>query len=220
MKQKITERFIFAYMLALVGGYIGGYSYSIRGGVFASAQTGNLIQLGLKISAGNYSAWYLHIFPIIMFSIGVMLCEYLKIAMADKKAIHWKQLILIIEAGVLVSVAFIPVGKLNLYATMLLGFAAGIQTQLVRVVEGTVLMTTMLSGNARTMTETFFHGLHSKDYEKLKMVSKQLGVFIFFIVGTMIAGFLSQQLGQYAIIFGVVFIVAAQILIFINRDNI
>lgn len=220
MKHKITERYIFAYILAIVGGYIGGYSYTVRGGVFASAQTGNLIQLGLKITAGNFAAWYLHIFPIIMFALGIMLCEYMKIEVADKKKLHWKQIVLILEAIMFIAVAFIPVGEYNLIANMMLGFAAGMQTQLVRMVEGTVMMTTMLSGNARTMTEMLYHGLRERDTVRLKTVGKQLGVIVSFITGVIVAGFISMQVGQGAIAFGILFIIAAQILIIANRKNI
>lgn len=220
MKQKITERYIFAYILAIVGGYIGGYSYTVRGGVFASAQTGNLIQLGLKITAGNFSAWYLHIFPIIMFGLGIMLCEYMKIEVADKGRYHWKQLVLTMESIIFLIVASISVGEYNLFANMFLGFAAGMQTQLVRVVEGTVMMTTMLSGNARTMSEVLFHAIKEKDKVKFKTVGKQLGVIFSFITGVIIAGFISSMVGQQAIIFAIVFIIAAEVLIFINKDNI
>lgn len=220
MKHKITERYIFAYILAIVGGYIGGYSYSVRGGVFASAQTGNLIQLGLKITAGNFAAWYLHILPIIMFALGIMLCEYMKIEVADKKRFHWKQIVLTMEAIIFLLVACIGVGKYNLMANMMLGFAAGMQTQLVRMVEGTVMMTTMLSGNARTMTEMLFHALREKDGTKLKTVAKQLGVILAFITGVIVAGFVSHQLGQYAIAVGVLFIFAAKILIILNKNNV
>lgn len=220
MTFKISERFTFAYILALLGGYIAAYSYVVRGGIFASAQTGNLIQLSLKLAQGNFDSWYLHILPMILFGVGVILCEILKDRWSDTHKIHWRYLALSIEALVLIGVALIEVGELNVYANMLLGLAAGVQTQFLRTVHGTVLMTTMLTGNARTIAEQSYYAVKEKDMTKFVKIIQQLGVIITFILGVICGGYLSVRQGQIAIIYGIAFVVVAQIILFLNNDNI
>lgn len=219
MNYKVIEKYPFTYLMTMLGGFIGGYSYVTRGGVFASAQTGNLIQLSLKMSEGRFDVWYLHILPMIMFGLGIMLCEYLKIHVGTNKNIHWMQALLIIESCMLVLVAFIPMGDLNVYANMILGCAAGMQTQCIRKVEGTVLMTTMLTGNARTMAENIFYAIHDRDKEKGKVAGKLFGTIMFFIVGVMLGAIFSMRYQHRAIIFGLSFVVVAQAMIIMNRKT-
>ena len=38
-----------AVLLTLCGGYLDAYTYFVRGGVFANAQTGNIIKLGIQM---------------------------------------------------------------------------------------------------------------------------------------------------------------------------
>lgn len=220
MSYKITESYKFAYIMSLLGGFIGAYSYVVRGGIFASAQTGNLIQLGLKITEGNFSAWHLHILPIFMFGIGIILCESLKNYWGNTRKIHWKQGVLLVEGIGLVMISFIPLGDWDVYANMGVGFIAGMQTQLIRVVDGTVVMTTMLTGNARVMAEEMFYVIKNGDRFKGYRVVKQLGIIIAFIVGVMYGGVVGESVGQTSIVYGLLLIIIAQILIYRHKDNI
>ncbi|MEF9840560.1 MAG: DUF1275 family protein, partial [Lachnospiraceae bacterium] len=40
---RISETFLIGAILAMVGGFLDAYTYLCRGGVFANAQTGNLV---------------------------------------------------------------------------------------------------------------------------------------------------------------------------------
>lgn len=42
------KRYVF-FLLMFVGGFLGGFTYSIRGGVFCNAQTANFICMGMAI---------------------------------------------------------------------------------------------------------------------------------------------------------------------------
>lgn len=221
MESKITDRFRFAYIMSLLGGFLGAYSYIVRGGIFASAQTGNLIQLSLKMVNGNFTSWYLHVFPIMMFGCGVIVCEHLKNKVGNKNLLHWMECVLLIEGAVLVLIAFIPVGNLNVYANMLIGFIVGVQTQCVRVIGGVTLMTTMLTGNARTISEHLYYYFNEKekDIQKLRLIIKQFGVIFSFITGVLVGGFLTASGGQYSIVYGLVFIVLAECMVIIYRKS-
>ena len=45
-----SDSFLVGALLALTGGFLDAYSYLTRGGVFANAQTGNMVLLGLRLS--------------------------------------------------------------------------------------------------------------------------------------------------------------------------
>ena len=44
------ESLIVGIMLALSGGFLDTYTYTLRGGVFANAQTGNLVLMAVKLA--------------------------------------------------------------------------------------------------------------------------------------------------------------------------
>ena len=60
MKQKknktrqMSETFLMGTLLALTGGFLDAYTYMSRGGVFANAQTGNIVLLGLNMASGQW----------------------------------------------------------------------------------------------------------------------------------------------------------------------
>ena len=99
-------------VLALAGGYLDAYTYLCRGGVFANAETGNMVLLGVKLAAGDWAAAAKYLPPIFAFFLGVLAAEAIrrrgKAAPAAK--LHWRQWVLALEIGVLAAAAFAPLG--------------------------------------------------------------------------------------------------------------
>ena len=65
---KPSESLPVGLLLALAGGILDAYTYLVRGEVFATAETGNLVLLGINLSQGrlNEAAYYL--WPILAFA--------------------------------------------------------------------------------------------------------------------------------------------------------
>ena len=53
-EKQMSENFILGIMLALCGGFLDAYTYITRGGVFANAQTGNIVLMGINIAKGDF----------------------------------------------------------------------------------------------------------------------------------------------------------------------
>ena len=62
-------------VLALAGGYLDAYTYLCRGGVFANAETGNMVLLGVKLAAGDWGGAVKYLPPIFAFFLGVLAAE-------------------------------------------------------------------------------------------------------------------------------------------------
>lgn len=54
------------------------YSYLLRGEVFANAQTGNMLLLGVHASQGNWAMCLKYAFPISFFTFGIFYRIYLE----------------------------------------------------------------------------------------------------------------------------------------------
>lgn len=63
--------------LAFTGGFLDAYTYLLRGGVFANAQTGNMVLMALYAARRDGRAFY-YLLPIAAFLAGVIVTEWLK----------------------------------------------------------------------------------------------------------------------------------------------
>ena len=73
-----SESFAAAALLALSGGLLDAYTYLCRGGVFANAQTGNMVLLAIRAAEGKWQEAGRYLIPILAFAAGVMVAETVK----------------------------------------------------------------------------------------------------------------------------------------------
>ena len=52
--EQMSDTFRLGAVLAMAGGFMDAYSYILRDQVFANAQTGNMLLLGVALSQGDY----------------------------------------------------------------------------------------------------------------------------------------------------------------------
>ena len=69
---QMSDSFRIGAVLALVGGFLDAYTYLFRGQVFANAQTGNIVLMGIQFAEGNWSKAFVYFIPIFAFVIGAV----------------------------------------------------------------------------------------------------------------------------------------------------
>ena len=94
----IHETFRVAALLAVIGGFLDAYTYILRGGVFANAQTGNIVLLGVHMADKDYRQALYYVVPIIAFSLGVFITEVLKKYFSSRGFAMYEHWIIAIEA--------------------------------------------------------------------------------------------------------------------------
>ena len=67
--RQMSESFITAAFLSISGGLQDAYTYIFRGKVFANAQTGNMLLLGIHLSQKEWGVAAHYFFPVIAFAI-------------------------------------------------------------------------------------------------------------------------------------------------------
>ena len=132
--KQMSESIELGIVLAASGGFMDAYSYIMRDHVFANAQTGNMLLLGVSISERNWPEVVRYLFPVLAFAAGIMLADLVRFRMDEKKRLHWRQISVLLEAIVLAGVCFIPV-SLNLLANSLTSLACGIRKSSQRYTE-------------------------------------------------------------------------------------
>ena len=125
--------------------------FNTRDHVFANAQTGNLVLMTQNLMEGNIAHSLNYLLPIFAFIVGVFVAEQLQGRLKEKKSLHWRQFIVLIEIITLLLVGFIP-GNLNNIANMLVSFSCALQVQSFRKVNGNTYASTMCIGNIKSAT--------------------------------------------------------------------
>lgn len=194
-KKYMSDTYFIGALLAVVGGYLDAYTYIARGGVFANAQTGNIVLFGLNIAKGNVKAAVCYLVPIFAFAIGIVWAEGVKIKYKSSR-FHWRQITLFIEAMGLFCAAIL---HSDMLANTIVSFVCAVQVQSFRKVNGNALATTMCTGNLRTGTEALFYGVINKDKSKIAKGVQYYGIILFFVVGAAIGTAVTARLNTASV---------------------
>lgn len=213
---QISESIELATFLAMSGGLMDAYSYLYRGEVFANAQTGNMLLLGVYASQGKWDIALRYFFPVISFALGIALCQ--QIRFRKIKWIHWRQFTVFIEILLLSFVAFIPT-QYNLLANSLTSLACGIQVQAFRKLHGNGFATTMCIGNLRSGTDNLMHYIHTKNKNYLEKSTLYYFVILCFIVGAIIGNACLSHLGIHTILVSVLLLFISLMIMFVDREG-
>ena len=196
--RQMSEAFRNCIFLALSGGFQDAYTYFTRDGVFANAQTGNVVLMSTNFMTGKWEEGLKYLFPILAFALGVLVADLIQKKFKYSKKIHWRQGILLFEILILFAVGFMP-KSMNTIAAVIVSFSCAMQVQTFRKVRGYSYASTMCIGNLRSGTEAFTGYLQTHDTEKLKKALYYFGIILFFGLGAGIGGNLSIRFGYHMI---------------------
>ena len=151
--EKASESYLVGVLLAIAGGYLDVYTYICRGGVFANAQTGNIVLLGINVADKNWDKILFYMYPILAFMAGILITEYVRRKFRYNPGLHWRQIVIVIEFVVLWVIAFTPSGVCDDLINSAVSFVCSMQVESFRRFNGSAYATTMCTGNLRSATE-------------------------------------------------------------------
>lgn len=212
MKRQVSDSVLCGVLLALSGGSMDAYSYFFRGHVFANAQTGNMLLLGVHLANKDFTTALKYVWPISAFIIGIIISDVIN-EKKDTIKIHWRQISVLIELIMLVIVAFIPV-EMNFIANAMISLVCGIQVESFRKINGNSIATTMCIGNLRSGTNNLVKYFCTNNIQALKNAGLYYGIIIAFVIGSIIESWFIVRFGTYAIFFSSVLLLFAVILMF------
>ena len=201
VKRPMSQSYIVGLLLAFAGGYLDVYTYVCRGGVFANAQTGNMVLLAINAAESDFGKVFKYLLPILAFMMGILVTELVKSRYRYNTAIHWRQIVIALEFIVLLIIAFVPSGAQDDLVNIAVAFVCSMQVESFRKFEGkSAYATTMCTGNLRSATEhLFFSGLN-KNKEERNTSLKYYGIIAIFIVGAFVSMKVSQSVGEKSIL--------------------
>ena len=183
-------------LLAASGGFQDAYTYNVRDQVFANAQTGNMVLVGQSLALGQWEMALEHFVPVAAFAAGVFAAEVVHNRFHSRNlAFHWRQAVVLLEAAILLLVAFLPYG-LNLLANVLVSFVCAMQVESFRKIEGNTYATTMCIGNFRSGTECLYRWRKTRDRGFLHRAKVYYVVILVFVLGAALGGLACRAWGR------------------------
>lgn len=213
----VHETLYIGLCLAFVGGFLDAYTYLLRGGVFANAQTGNLVLFGIHLAGGSFPACFLYLVPVAAFLLGVLITELFKKTFSKKKFITWQHVVVIIEILLLLIIGFLPRAAPDAVINIAVSFVCSMQFNSFRKTNGLPYATTMCTGNLRSAGEFFFAFLFEKDRSAGKKALRYFSVIAVFLLGAALGALLSGVLGTASIWVCCVVLTAVLLMMFFGR---
>lgn len=207
----IHETFRIAALLAVVGGFLDAYTYILRGGVFANAQTGNMVLLGVYAAQGRYRQAGYCIIPILAFALGVFITEVFKKYFTEKEFNIYEHWIIAIEIILLSVVGFVPASVPDSVVNVTISFVCSLQVNSFRKMKNLPYASTMCTGNLRSGTEKLFQYVINKETKAGVQAAHYFGIILLFILGAVAGTVLAflwgiQSIWCCSVLLGIVFV--------------
>jgi len=218
-KQDVYDSVLIAMLLALTGGFLDAYTYVLRGGVFATMQTGNMIMLVVKGIEFDWAYTWNYILPILSFALGVVFSEVLRDAM-KKSPVKWQRYLLLIEIIILTVVAFIPNGKLNILATCLISIVASLQMNGFNKMKGHTFFSTMCTGNLSSCSVFLYRSIKNKDLSYLVKSLRYIAVIGLFVSGAFLGLMIFEFTKEYSLFVHCAILLICFCVLFFDRSEV
>ena len=140
-------------LLSAVGGCLDAYTYVGHGGVFANAQTGNVVLLAVGAVRGQFAESLRHLPPLVSFVLGLAVAESLARPWARTALRRPTRVVLAAEAVVL---AVCATGTLpSTVVTVAVAFVAALQVSTFKKAGDVGYNATVTTGNLRSLVAEF-----------------------------------------------------------------
>lgn len=213
---QMSEAFITMFFLTVSGGLQDAYTYIARGGVFANAQTGNVILMTARLFEGDFYGCLKYLIPILAFALGIFVAENISGLFRNARRLHWRQIILFAEIVLLFSVAFIP-REANIAANAIVSFSCAMQVQSFRKVNGKPFASTMCIGNLRSGMEALSIWSRTGEVKERNRAIHYLAIILSFAIGAGLGSVLSETFGLKTILLSCLLLTVSLLLMFIGN---
>lgn len=220
MKKKhgqMSEAFLTAALLSVSGGLQDAYTYIARGQVFANAQTGNIVLLSQNLFSGNWGRVLHYLFPLCAFGLGVAAAEAIRWKFQKIRAVHWRQLVLLVEILLLLAVGLLS-QPLNMLANALVSFSCAMQVQAFRKVDGYAFASTMCIGNLRSGMDSLCSWLVAGNRAARSKAFHYFAIILLFALGAGLGSVALGFCGAKAIWFSCLLLAVSFCLMFLKED--
>ena len=196
----VHEQLAFCLLLTVIGGFFDSYTYVNCGGIFANAQTGNLIFVGVDIIEGKLSDVIHYLVPIISFVLGVLVSKIIENKYKQLSIFKHIYMLLVTQSLALLFIFL----KHSIFGIdirpIVISFICAIQYDGFRKVNNLVFASVFCTGNLRSMTEHLYKYVFLKKKESKDPLFIYLIVILVFLFGVILGAASSKYYSHKAIL--------------------
>jgi uncharacterized membrane protein YoaK (UPF0700 family) len=174
--------------------------YVGHGRVFANSMTGNVVLLGINFLSGSWQG-AIHRLPAIMaFLVGVSVSQAMQLRAKQRDVSPPYNAVLVLEIAVLAVLSLLPAATPDFLFTASIAFAASVQVQTFREVNGRTYASTYTTGNLRTLAEAAVLWYHEGRRGEAPQVVRDFSIICAaFLAGATGGAWAVQKLGNRAL---------------------
>ena len=191
------ETVVQGVLLSCVGGFLDAFTF-VRFGVFANAQTGNVVLLGIDAAKAEWRAALTRLVPIVVFVVVMMGVEWLGRLASHGRVRRPLRVALGIEIAGLLLVTALPDHVPALAITITVTTVAAIQFATFRTLVDTPYSTLLASGNLRALAVSLHQRLIERDPAAGVKVARFGVVVGAFAVGATVGAVITSRVGNAA----------------------
>lgn len=185
--------------LAMVSGFLETYTYILKGGVFANAQTGNFALMGMAIAHGDLKKVFTYLIPMCFYVIGIALTVTMPRLLDENKLLRWDTVFVGLEICLLFVVGCLPHTVPFTVSTVAVAFICAMQYNTFKRTNNMAFSSTFCTNNLRQLALHFLDYLRTKEKQSLKNSLTYMMINGSFLLGAVIGTLCARWLGDRAV---------------------
>jgi uncharacterized membrane protein YoaK (UPF0700 family) len=185
-------------LLSLIGGFLDAFTFVQHGGVFATAQTGNIVLIGVEAAAGQWSAALRHLPSMLAFVAGVATAEAMLHPRFSAVVRRPRRVALLAELLALCCVGAFPRALGSTGVVVLVAFVSAMQNATFGTLRRWSVNTVIATGNLATATRATFRAIVLGGAEAAEQARSFWGIVLAFAAGALVGAFATRSLGDSA----------------------
>ncbi len=177
------ERWWILAALMYVGGFFGGFTYTVRGGIFCNAQTANFVLLAMSVGNKDWAMVRYLVIPITAYFLGAVVSEYAALSIKRLGLIRWDTLLIFIEMAVVVILGFIPDSAPFQISQVAVNVICSMQYNTFRQADGIPMATTFCTNHVRQVGVFFTKCIRHRESAHFKRMLFHAGMLALFTLG-------------------------------------
>jgi uncharacterized membrane protein YoaK (UPF0700 family) len=205
-------------LMTAVAGALDANLFMTRGGVFGTAQSGNIVIVGVRLADEQWSSALHNLYPVLSFALGALVVEsLLAVPRFEWFRRNVAEAAVVTSAVVVIVVGALPPSAPDEVATIAIGAVAAFQLTAFRKVVDLPFATTMSTGNLRSLAASAVEAARTRERPAVVRMRAYGLVIASFAAGAVLCGQLTTQFDTRAIWLAAVLLVGAYVLI--RRDR-
>lgn len=138
--------------LTFLGGFYGGFTYAVRGGVFCNAQTANFVLCAIALAGRDWNQAVYYLIPMSAYTLGITLSEIIGSPARKYMKMRWDTILIGVEILIVFVLGFIPDSAPFQISQILVNFMAAMQWNTFRQTARIPVATTFVTNHLRQAT--------------------------------------------------------------------